>query len=154
MRPEPKHPFSRLTDYHFEAVPASHLPLIKQFYKEAAYFSQVGRKDEVYCLRATQQHNKIIAAARLVKTADYLILRSMVVLPDYQRHGLGKYFLVHLTSALNHRPCWCFPFRWLESFYSSIGFQRVTAEQAPNVIANKYTQYLQQGRKLLIMRYS
>lgn len=141
------------TDYRFESVPTSHAPLVKKFYKESAYFNQVGRKDEVYCLRAIHSANQIVAAVRLVKTADYLILRSMVVLPDLQRQGLGKYFLNQIDQALDQRTCWCFPFEWLEGFYASIGFKQIKAEHAPVLIHNKYQQYRQQGRKILIMHY-
>jgi N-acetylglutamate synthase-like GNAT family acetyltransferase len=141
------------TDYHFESVPVSHLPLVKRFYKQANYFNQVGRKDEVYCLREKGSNNAIVAAVRLVKTADYLILRSMVVLPEFQRQGLGKYFLSQLDNALNRRACWCFPFEWLEGFYQRIGFVTIEPEKAPKLIHTKYQQYREQGRKILIMRY-
>lgn len=135
----------------FERPPTSHFPLVKSFYKNARYFSQVGKKDEVYILRDTDQHNKIIAAARLVKTADYLILRSMVVLPEHQRQGIGKYFLTQLGPHLLNRDCWCFPFEWLESFYAEIGFEQYSPEQAPTLIKQKFLQYREQGRKILIM---
>ena len=140
-------------DCYFEAVPGSHIPLVKQFYKQAQYFNQVGRKDEVYCLRAIPFAKQIVAAVRLVKTADYLILRSMVVLPELQRQGLGKDLLQQITNTLNQRTCWCFPFEWLEGFYQSAGFECVQAEKAPKLIHTKYLQYRQQGRKILIMRY-
>lgn len=141
------------SEYCYEAVPVSHMPLVKHFYKRAQYFNQVGRKDEVYCLRARHCANQIVAAVRLVKTADYLILRSMVVLPDLQRQGLGKYFLSKIEESLNQRVCWCFPFEWLEDFYRNIHFECVNPEQAPKLIQTKYQQYRQQGRKILIMRY-
>ncbi len=141
------------TQFSFEQVPLSHYPLVKNFYKSARYFNQVGRKDEVYVLRDSQQHNKIVAAVRLVKTADYLILRSMVVLPESQQQGLGTYFLKQLKPFLENRACWCFPFEWLENFYASIGFETFSSENAPRLIQNKFQQYSDQGRKILIMGY-
>lgn len=138
----------------FEAVPASHFPLIRQFYKQASYFNQVGRKDEVYCLRDRLNGNAVVAAVRLVKTADYLILRSMVVSPACQRQGLGKFFLQQVMAQLENRTCWCYPFEWLEDFYRTSGFISIQPEKAPLLIHTKYQQYLEQGRKLLIMRYS
>ncbi len=141
------------SDFLFEQIRVSHFPLVKKFYKTARYFNQVGKKDEVYILRDTTQSNKIIAAARLVKTADYLILRSMVVLPELQKQGVGHYFLKQLKPALSNRSCWCFPFEWLESFYSNIGFELYTPEQAPTLIKNKFFQYSEKGRKILIMGY-
>ena len=140
-------------NYHFEQVPVSHYPLVKSFYKSARYHSQIGRKDEVYILRDATQQNKIIAATRLVKTADYLILRSMVVLPERQHQGIGSYFLEQLKPSLSKRSCWCFPFEWLETFYAAIGFQSFAPEDAPSLIRTKHHQYSEQGRKILIMGY-
>tara|TARA_R110001592_G_scaffold86031_1_gene254006 strand:- start:13127 stop:13567 length:441 start_codon:yes stop_codon:yes gene_type:complete len=139
--------------FHFEKVPASYYPLVKKFYKTANYFNQVGRKDEVFVLREISRDNRIIAAARLVKTADYLILRSMVVLPELQKQGIGKYFLEQLKPSLFNRACWCFPFEWLEGFYANIGFAPYPPENVPTLIRNKYHQYSEQGRKILIMGY-
>jgi GNAT superfamily N-acetyltransferase len=141
------------SNFHFEQLPTNHYPLVKSFYKTARYLHQVGRKDEVFVLRELSQQNRIIAAARLVKTADYLILRSMVVLPELQKQGIGKYFLEQLKPSLINRSCWCFPFEWLESFYSDIGFVYYFPENAPILIRNKFHQYSEQGRKILIMGY-
>lgn len=144
---------SDASGFHFEKVLTSHYPLVKSFYKTANYFNQVGRKDEVFVLREIAQQNRIVAAVRLVKSADYLILRSMVVLPELQRKGLGKFLLEQLKPSLINRSCWCFPFEWLEHFYASIGFESFPPENAPNLIRNKYHQYSEQGRKILIMGY-
>lgn len=140
-------------NFLFEHVSPPHFPLVKKFYKSANYFSQVGKKDEVYILRDRSQGNKIIAAARLVKTADYLILRSMVVLPERQRQGIGQYFLEQIQPYLSQRNCWCFPFEWLKSYYASVGFEDTPPEHAPTLIRNKFNQYTEQGRKILIMGY-
>jgi len=141
-----------LNHLRFEQAPVLSYPLVKSFYKSANYFSQVGKKDEVYVLRDTKQHNQIVAALRLVKTADYLILRSMVVSPERQRQGLGQILLEHLKQALTGRECWCYPFEWLESFYQHIGFITTSPDESPTLIRNKYQQYSDQGRKILIMR--
>lgn len=143
----------KFTQLLFEKVPPTHYPLVKQFYKSARYFNQVGKKDEVYVLRDQSQNNKIVAAVRLVKTADYLILRSMVVHPEIQRKGIGLFFLDQLKKVLKDRSCWCFPFEWLENFYHSIGFETVATEESPTLIKNKHQQYTEQGRKILIMHH-
>jgi N-acetylglutamate synthase-like GNAT family acetyltransferase len=141
------------TAYRFERVSPDHLPLIKRFYKQANYVHQVGRKEEVYCLRSRDDQT-IIAAVRLVRMADYLFLRSMVVLPERQTQGIGKYFLQRITEALQHRVCWCYPFIWLEQFYAGAGFETVIPENTPTLVHTKYQQYREQGRRILIMRYS
>ena len=142
---------TNITNFHFEQLQPTQFPLVKNFYKAARYHNQVGKKDEVYILRDTSQGNKIVAAVRLVKSADFLILRSMVVLPEQQKQGIGRYFLIQLRPVLMNRSCWCFPFEWLESFYSSIGFELHSPEEAPTLIRNKFFQYSEQGRKILIM---
>lgn len=139
--------------FQFEQLPVSHYPLVKAFYKKANYLNQIGRKDEVYVIRDLDKDNQIIAAVRLVKNADYLILRSMVVMPENQRNGIGHFFLQQLRPFLQNRNCWCYPFEWLEGFYAHIGFKTFTPETAPKLIENKYHQYLNQGRKILIMGY-
>lgn len=141
------------TSYLFETVPVSQFPLIKKFYSDANYHNKTGRTDEIYCLRDTDLQNKLIAAVRLVKSSEFLILRSMVVTPSLQNQGIGRLFLQHIKTALKDRECWCFPFEGLEDFYAAINFQIIIPEKAPELIHTKYLQYRQQGRKISIMRY-
>jgi len=126
-------------------------PLAKQFYKHAKYHSHIGREDEVYVIRDETQNNQIIAAVRLVRMSDYLILRSMVVSPNRRGEGVGKVLLKYLRPAIGDRECWCFPFEWLETLYASIGFSTIENKHCPPDILQKYLQYISQGRKLLIM---
>lgn len=140
------------SQYSIEALDPPRFPLAKQFYKQANYHSHVGKGDEVYVLRDSLNNKRIVAAVRLVKSDQYLILRSMVVLPNYQRQGLGSILLQGLEAFLGHRECWCYPFEWLDSFYSQINFKAYEIEAAPPHIANNLNRYRQQGRKLILMR--
>jgi len=140
--------------YSFEQLSSPLFPLAKKFYKQTKYHSHIGREDEVYIVReqfSEDSDKKIVAAVRLVKLDRYLVLRSMVVSPNQQRKGIGRFLLEHLAPAIGERECWCFPFEWLEEFYALIQFKLFTPEQCPPVISNKYQQYTSQGRKLLIM---
>lgn len=139
-------------NYFLERLDPPRFPLAKQFYKQANYHSHVGKEDEVFVLRDSTQNNKIVAAVRLVKSDQYLILRSMVVLPKYQKKGLGRQLLSMLEEHIGERECWCFPFEWLESFYSIIHFQQVEITSSPRFIAESLRRYLRQGRKLILMK--
>jgi len=143
---------SSSTTLNFEQLASPLFPLVKQFYKQARYHNHVGKTDEVYVVRQTP-NNKIVAAVRLVNLPDYLMLRSMVVSPELQREGIGHFLLQHLKSAIGTRVCWSFPFEWLTSFYGLIEFNTCQPEQCPPDIKQKYFQYTEQGRKLVIMKY-
>ena len=138
--------------YFLEALDPPRFPLAKLFYKRANYHSHIGKEDEVYVLRDRALNNEIIAAVRLVKSDQYLILRSMVVLPTIQRNGLGSLLLSQLSQHIGERECWCFPFEWLKAFYSRIDFQKIDVDSAPPFIAETLRRYLRQGRRLILMK--
>lgn len=135
--------------YRFDQLSPPQYPLAKKFYKSARYPSNIGREDEVYVLR--YQLN-IVAALKLVKLDQYLILRSMVVSPQHRRSGLGLLVLQNLAQRLNTRTCWCYPFADLETFYAAIGFKRCQPENSPKIIQQKYQQYFSQGKSIIIMK--
>jgi GNAT superfamily N-acetyltransferase len=135
--------------YHFDQLMPPQFPLAKKFYKSARYPNNIGREDEVYVVR---HQNSIIASLKLVKLDQYLILRSMVVMPLYRRKGVGLFMLKSLIQKLARRECWCFPFDGLESFYGAIGFKSCLPENSPNIIRQKYEQYYSQGKKIFIMK--
>ena len=137
------------SEYHFSHLEPPLFPLAKKFYKSARYPSNIGREDEVYVVR---HNNIIVAALKLVKLDQYLILRSMVVSPLYRRSGVGLFMLNHLVEKLESRECWCFPFNGLETFYGAIGFKVRLPDNSPNIIQQKYQQYFSQGKKIFIMK--
>jgi len=139
-------------DYLFETLTPEQFPLAKQFYKTSRYPHAIGREDDVYIVRQVSKNNKLIAAVRLVKMGNYIILRSMVVSIELRGLGIGSLLLNQLEQYLSSN-CWCFPFEWLESFYANAGFVCISAENAPIEIRSKYLQYLSQGKKLILMHY-
>jgi len=147
---------SQTPSYSFEQLSPPLFPLAKKFYKRTKYHSHIGREDEVYVAREQSTEDpasdkEIVAAVRLVRLDRFLILRSMVVSPNRQRKGIGRFLLEHLAPAIGERDCWCFPFEWLEEFYSLVQFKKLSPDLCPPAIAHKYQQYTSQGRKLLIM---
>jgi hypothetical protein len=138
--------------YRFERLDSELFPLAKQFYKRARYHSHVGRKDEIYVIRDKLSDQQIVAAVRLVCLDQHLMLRSMVVLPNQQRSGIGRLFLRELKPMIAQRECWCFPFEWLTGFYGLVDFKLIEPTMCPIIIKQKYQQYCAQGRKLVVMK--
>lgn len=80
-----------------------------------------------------------------------LLLRSLAVLPEYRRTGIGTQFMKYVAEQIGSRECWCYPFSWLQKFYEQFEFQRVEPEGAPEFIRTPFENYQRQGRDILIM---
>lgn len=150
-------------------------PLANRFYKQAREKGKTQSRDEVYIARQGQQ---IVAAVRLcplngnpavsgenhvvsnekqrvpelVIAPDILLLRSLAVLPELRRTGVGSGLMNYVAEQLGARLCWCYPFSWLQSFYEAFGFRVVEPEQAPALVRTPYETYRRQGRDILIMK--
>ena len=124
-------------------------PLVNRFYKQAREKGKTQRSDEIYVARAGQQ---IIAAVRLCPIAGGgVLLRSLAVLPEYRRTGVGTQFMNYVGAQIGARECWCYPFSWLQIFYEASGFQCVVPDDAPDFICTPFENYQRQGRDILIM---
>lgn len=134
-----------------EALCEEQFPLVKKFYKSSRYSPKVNKQDEIYVLRETPS-NEIVGAVRLTNLDHYLILRSMVIHPSQRRRGYGTKLLNLLSTRLENRECWCFPFSWLYDFYKQEGFVQISEDEAPSPISEKFIQYTKHGKQLGIMR--
>ncbi|WP_250656365.1 GNAT family N-acetyltransferase [Alkalimarinus coralli] len=133
-------------------------PLVNRFYKQAREKGKTQGSDEVYVARV---ESEIIAAVRICPvheggqstgtTPKKLLLRSLAVLPDYRRTGVGSQFMDYVVTQLGARECWCYPFSWLQGFYEQSGFEFVAPEYAPESIRGPFENYRRQGRDILIM---
>ena len=133
----------------FECLDPIAYPLANRFYKQAGEKGKTQRSDEVYVARAEQ---KIIAAVRLCPmVGGGVLLRSLAVLPEYRRTGVGTQFMNYVVSEIGGRECWCYPFSWLQTFYETSGFQRVSPDDAPETIRTPFENYQRQGRDIIIM---
>lgn len=122
----------------------------------------------------TAIENKIVAAVRLVpkkytlpgeqsaishrlegdislQVDECLFLRSFCVLPEQRGQGIGQFLLKGLVPALNSGFTYCFPFTWLERFYSRAGFQRVDPDSVATDITQAYQRYQTNGRDIILM---
>jgi len=142
----------------FECLKPVAYPLANRFYKQAREKGKTQSSDEIYVARIEQ---KIIAAVRLcplsgskvlsTQPSAKLLLRSLAVLPEYRRTGIGTQFMQYIAEQIGSRECWCYPFSWLQEFYEQFGFHIVEPNDAPEFIRTPFGNYQRQGRDILIM---
>ncbi len=138
-----------LRNIGYECLEPIAYPLANRFYKQAREKGKTQRSDEVYVARVEQ---KIIAAVRLCPIAGGgVLLRSLAVLPEYRRTGIGIQFMDYVAVEIGARECWCYPFSWLQTFYEASGFHIVEPENSPEFIRTPFENYQRQGRDILIM---
>jgi N-acetylglutamate synthase-like GNAT family acetyltransferase len=151
-----------LSNINFECLAPIAYPLANRFYKQAREKGKTQSSDEIYVAREGQE---IIAAVRLCPLSESkvlsveptvqpilkLLLRSLAVLPEHRRTGIGTQFMAYITEQIGSRECWCYPFSWLQGFYEQCGFSVVAPEDAPEFIRIPFDNYQRQGRDILIM---
>jgi N-acetylglutamate synthase-like GNAT family acetyltransferase len=150
-----------LRNINFECLTPITYPLANRFYKQAREKGKTQGSDEVYVARIEQQ---IIAVVRLCPISERktlsaqppakLLLRSLAVLPEYRRTGIGTQFMKYVVGEIGTRECWCYPFSWLQAFYEQFGFHRVEPASAPEFIRTPFENYQRQGRDILIMAFN
>ncbi|UZE95969.1 GNAT family N-acetyltransferase [Alkalimarinus alittae] len=134
-------------------------PLANRFYKQAGEKGKTQSTDSVYVARLGA---KIIAAVRLCPvlvrsqgggsvSQNRLLLRSLAVLPEHRRTGVGRRFMEYVVEQIDAYECWCYPFSWLEQFYSQTDFRLISPEDTPAFIRVPFENYSRQGRDILIM---
>jgi N-acetylglutamate synthase-like GNAT family acetyltransferase len=96
--------------------------------------------------------NGIVGAVRICIEHDTKVLRGMQISPKYRRKGLGKQMLQYLWEHLNIKGCYCLPCTHLEKFYSTIGFNKITPEEAPGFLSERLKTYLSSSYDLIMMK--
>ena len=147
-----------MQEINFERLEPISYPLANRFYKQAHEKGKTQSSDEIHVARTGQQ---IIAAVRLCpiresktlpdSSPSKLLLRSLAVLPEYRRTGIGTQFMEYIADQIRPRECWCYPFSWLQVFYEQFGYHIVEPEDAPEFIRTPFDNYQRQGRDILIM---
>jgi GNAT superfamily N-acetyltransferase len=109
-----------------------------------------GIKDEDIGFLAS--HNeKPIGAVRLSHEEGVLVLRGMMVLPEFQRQGVGKALLKLLDPIIERTPCYCINPPHLINFYGSIGFDQVDIATAPAFLAERLERYGKEKHECIMM---
>lgn len=131
------------------------LPLVRRFFHAQGMRAQAAKVDEIIIARNNHlPNNAIIAALRLCPVKGSWLLRSMCVDQNHQRQGTGLYMLEQIKHNLSEKKCYCFPYRHLESFYQTAGFQVVNENDTNDEIKLLYQQYIESGKDILIMQFA
>ena len=124
-------------------------PDIAALYERCGYSGGLSADDTILvAVRAAS----VVGAVRLCSEHRVAVLRGMQVLPDYQRQGIGRALLEGSLSGVDDASCYCIPWSYLERFYSSGGFERCELKNAPDFLAERFSQYTKQGRDVMLMR--
>jgi predicted GNAT family N-acyltransferase len=126
------------------------LTQVKRFYREHKMKAQAPKTDDIYIALL---NNKLIGALRLCPYENSWLLRSMCIKTDMRGKGIGRFMLNQLTTIFHEKQCYCFPFNHLENFYKTVGFEKIPTGDAAEIIEKKYTGYLANGKKILLMQF-
>jgi len=133
-----------------ERVPALWFLLVKKFYQQYYPSGKPSKADPIWVLK---EQAAIIAAVRLKQFPNYQLLTAMVTKPALRGKGIGSHLLGGIHGALIEKPCYCFAFSHLATFYQNNGFSVITAGQLPLELQQRFTAYTAQGRQLTPMLY-
>jgi len=93
----------------------------------------------------------IIGAVRLCIENDVKVLRGMYIKTGFRRKGIGASLLTYLKDHTAMEGCYCLPYRHLKKFYGIIGFEEITAQAAPEFLAERFQRYSGAGGKDVII---
>lgn len=124
-------------------------PDIVAFYETCGYPGHLKNSETIFvAVRA----DSLVGVVRLCLEHGVVVLRGMQVLPQFQRKGFGLSLLYKCRPRLNDAICYCIPWRHLEQFYSSVGFERCEQGSVPGFLSERYSRYVQEGRDVILMR--
>jgi len=142
-----------LNNLSVEVADPAILPLIKRFFQHNGMRAQAAKSDRIFIARLLSDNNRpVIAALRLCKIGEDWLLRSMCVEKSYQRQGIGLHMLQQINKELKEKNCVCFPYSHLQSFYQQAGFQLIDSTQVSADIQQRFRQYNDSGRDIIIMQ--
>jgi len=122
---------------------------VRALYKTCGYGGGLIDSDRV----VVAGDGKIVAAVRICRENDVLILRGMQVKQEYQRKGIGLAMLRFLQNQMDMSGCFCLPYKHLVNFYAQIGFEEISPKDAPSFLAGRLEKYRGNGnREITIMQ--
>ncbi len=120
---------------------------VRLFYDTVSYGGGTHPGDRLLVARGGDE---VVAAARLCKEEESLVLRGMYVAQECRRQGLGSKLLEVASATIGSSECWCLPHTHLMGFYSQIGFKE--SEAIPEFLAKRHSRYTKSGRVVTAMR--
>jgi len=101
----------------------------QEFYKSVGYLLKPILDTDTVIIALYK--NKIIGIVRLSYENNICVLRGMQIAKEFRRKGIGTLLIKKLNNYIGSNTCWCIPHKWLESFYSQIGFKKIDENKAP-----------------------
>jgi N-acetylglutamate synthase-like GNAT family acetyltransferase len=132
----------------FIALEKIKYPYLNQFYKQV-YKKGVAHRDEIAFIL---KDKGIICSAKLKPLSDHFLLTGVACDPIYAGKGYTS-LLIKKILLLYPQPVYCFPYAHLTLFYQRLGFQIVSIDKVPEVIAKRFLIYTSK-QNLLLMVYS
>lgn len=143
-----------MTNLKHGLIDRLHFPLVKKFYQAYYPSGKANKADPIWVLRNT---SKILVCLRLKQFDQCQLLTAMVTHPDFRQQGLGLNLLNRLIldtkQPLSNKPCYCFAFTHLVSFYQQAQFKEITPETLPAALKCRFIAYTQSGKSLTPMLY-
>jgi predicted N-acetyltransferase YhbS len=131
--------------------------LVKDFYLSVGHTgtSQLSDTERILVAR---EHEKIIGAVRLVNENGVFQLRTMDVLHEFQKQGIGLKLLESFVELLGNQDCYCIAYAHLKYFYGKIGFEEIVMEEAPQFLQERIIDYRSRekniGKEFILMKKS
>ncbi len=123
---------------------------IKAFYSQCDYGGDVSTLEEDLIIIA-QLEEKIVGAVRLCPDAGFFVLRGMQVLAQFQQQGIGTRLLQVCIDQVVDQVCYCIPWQHLRSFYQKTGFQEVAPVGVPDLLRERFDNYISRGMNVVLM---
>src|SRR5437868_10016040 len=117
-----------------EQIPKERHDQIRSVYARVGYKGGIKEDDVAFLAIA---NGNPVGAVRLCIEEGVMILRGMMVHPDYQRQGIGRALLKALDPAIGNELCYCVNPPYLKDFYGSIGFEEIEKKKAPSFLIHR-----------------
>jgi len=123
-------------------------PSVVQLYQACGYGGGVDNEDKVVIAEASGQ---LIGAVRICTEQGVQVLRGMQIIKSYHGKGIGSLVLQFLKDNIVMTGCYCLPYKHLTGFYGQIGFELISADEAPVFLAERLEKYLSIGNREMVM---
>jgi len=123
------------------------LPLVNKFYQEHGWRNKANRHDLTWVAR---EESCIVGAARLAPINNqYWLLTGVFVDERYRSQGIAQRLIT--ASCLSTPQIYTFSLQNLAGFYQKLGFNPITPDKLPDELAQRFSAYVKQGRKITAM---
>jgi N-acetylglutamate synthase-like GNAT family acetyltransferase len=112
---------------------------IIDFYKSVNEDVYIDTNEKVFLAKVK---NQIIGSVRLVNEKDYYVLRTLNILPIFQRKGIGTRLVRSLLPYVKEKTrIYCLPYPNVKEFYQQFGFHQISHQELPEKLKHRYLEY-------------